>query len=105
MAGLPDGLATVIGEGGRRLSAGQRQRIALARAFLRDAPILVLDEPTAHLDARTAAEVADGLARVARGRTTLLIVHHASLAAQASKVITLQAGRVHATGLVSPVAA
>ncbi len=105
VAGLPDGLATVIGEGGRRLSAGQRQRIALARAFLRDAPILVLDEPTAHLDARTAAEVADGLARVAQGRTTLLIVHHASLAAQASKVIALQEGRIRRTDLASPVAA
>ncbi len=105
VAGLPQGLATVIGEGGRRLSAGQRQRVALARAFLRDAPILILDEPTAHLDARTAAEVADGLARVARGRTTLLIVHHASLAAQASKIITLAAGHVHATDAVPAVAA
>lgn len=96
VAGLPDGLATVVGEGGRRLSAGQRQRLALARAFLRDAPILVLDEPTAHLDAATAAEVGEGIARVARGRTTLLIVHHAALAAHASKVVTLEAGRVQA---------
>ena len=105
VAGLPQGLATVIGEGGRRVSAGQRQRIALARAFLRDAPILILDEPTAHLDAQTAAGVADGLPRVARGRTTLLIVHHAALAAQASRVISLQAGHVQGIDVVSPVAA
>jgi thiol reductant ABC exporter CydD subunit len=105
VAALPQGLATVIGEGGRRLSAGQRQRIALARAFLRDTPILVLDEPTSHLDAGTAADVAAGIARVARGRTTLLIVHHASLAAHASRIVTLESGRIRLGATAPQVAA
>ncbi|MGA2925987.1 MAG: thiol reductant ABC exporter subunit CydD [Solirubrobacteraceae bacterium] len=94
VAGLPDGLATVIGEGGRRLSAGQRQRIALARAFVRDAPLLILDEPTAHLDEDNAIAIADAIERLARGRTTLLIVHHESLAARAQRIVRIDAGRI-----------
>ncbi len=94
LAALPDGLATVIGEGGRRLSAGQRQRIALARAFLREAPILVLDEPTAHLDGANASSIADAIDRIGRERTTLLIVHHESLASRADRIITIGAGRI-----------
>jgi ABC-type multidrug transport system fused ATPase/permease subunit len=105
VASLPDGLDTVVGETGRRLSAGQRQRIALARAFLRDAPILVLDEPTAHLDEHSAASVGAAIERVAAGRTTLLIVHHPSLARRASRVVTLSAGRVVADYADEPVAA
>jgi thiol reductant ABC exporter CydD subunit len=96
---LPEGLATVIGEGGRRLSAGQRQRIALARAFLRDAPLVILDEPTTHLDADSAEAVGEAIVRLARGRTTLLIVHHESLARRADRIITLDAGEVLAPRL------
>ena len=89
---LPDGLQTVIGEGGRVLSAGQAQRLALARAFLADRPLLVLDEPTAHLDAATAADVDRAIARLAAGRTTLLVVHRPELAALADRVVRVAGG-------------
>ena len=78
---LPEGYATRLGERGTRLSAGQRQRIALARAFLRDAPILLLDEPTAHLDPASAAQVRSAVADLARGRTTLIVTHDPQWAA------------------------
>lgn len=93
---LPEGVETVVGDGGRRLSAGETRRIALARAFLRDAPLLILDEPTAQLDAETAAGVDDALVRLACGRTTLLIVHRPALAARADRVVELCAGRIAA---------
>lgn len=96
---LPDGLATRIGEGGRGLSAGQTQRVGLARAFLRDASLVVLDEPTAHLDADTAAAVGDAIARLAEGRTTLLIAHDAQLAARAEHTVTLEHGRAQVASL------
>jgi ATP-binding cassette, subfamily C, bacterial CydD len=91
---LPDGLETTIGEAGRRLSAGQRQRVALARAFLQDAPLLVLDEPTSHLDRDSAEAVGKAIERLAQGRTTLLIVHHPSLARRADRVVEIHAGRL-----------
>ena len=93
-ASLPRGLATQIGDGGRRLSAGEGQRIAVARAFLCDARLLVLDEPTAQLDAATAEQLGDALVRLAAGRTTLLIVHRPALAARADRVVELRDGRV-----------
>jgi ABC-type transport system involved in cytochrome bd biosynthesis fused ATPase/permease subunit len=89
-------LDTRIGEGGHELSAGEARRIALARAFLRDAPILVLDEPTAHLDAANAALIADAIHRLAQGRTTLLITHDAELAARADRVVAIESGRIAA---------
>ncbi len=95
---LPEGLETRVGEGGRGVSAGQAQRVGLARAFLRDASLVVLDEPTAHLDADTAAAVGDAIARLTEGRTTLLIAHDAALAARAECAVTLQHGRA----LVAP---
>jgi thiol reductant ABC exporter CydD subunit len=98
VASLPDGAATRIGEGGRRLSAGEAQRVALARAFLRDAPLLVLDEPTAHLDAENAQVVAAALERLAAGRTTLLIAHDPALAAGADRVVALLGGRLRERG-------
>ncbi len=92
---LPGGLDTRVGEGGRGLSAGQAQRVGLARAFLRDASLVVLDEPTAHLDADTAAAVGGAIARLAEGRTTLLIAHDARLAARAECAVRLDGGRAH----------
>ena len=77
-AALPDGLDTQVGEGGYGLSGGQAQRVAIARAFLKNAPLLLLDEPTAHLDPATEAEVLDSLRRLALGRTVLLASHSAA---------------------------
>ena len=77
----------MVGEGGTGLSAGQRQRVALARAYLRDAPILLLDEPTANLDAGTEAGVLDALRRLAAGRTVLLAAHRPALLALADRVV------------------
>jgi ATP-binding cassette, subfamily B, bacterial len=86
---FPDGYRSEVGERGVRLSVGQRQRIAIARAFLKDAPILILDEPTSALDLRTEATVVDSLERLMRGRTTFVVTHRLSLARQASRVIAL----------------
>jgi thiol reductant ABC exporter CydD subunit len=94
VASLPDGQATRIGEGGRRLSAGEAQRVAVARAFLRDAPLLVLDEPTAHLDAESAGAVAEAIGRLASGRTTLIVAHDPLLAAGADRIVALAGGRL-----------
>jgi ATP-binding cassette, subfamily C, bacterial CydD len=90
---LPLGLDTVVGDGGRRLSAGQAQRVALARAFLHGGGLAVLDEPTANLDAATATGIAGAIARLARRGTTLLITHDHSLAARADRVVELAGGR------------
>ncbi len=99
---LPDGLGTLIGDGGRRLSAGQRRRVGLARAFLRDAPLLILDEPTAHLDSDTAAQIAATLSQLLTGRTVLLITHDRSLHGLADQMVSLHDG--HAEASLSTVA-
>ncbi|WP_069171580.1 thiol reductant ABC exporter subunit CydD [Streptomyces griseus] len=89
VAALPDGTATVLGEDGAGLSAGQRQRLALARAFLADRPLLLLDEPTAGLDGETEAGIVDAVRRLAAGRTVLLVVHRPALLAVADRVVAL----------------
>lgn len=95
VAALPEGLGTRVGEGGRRLSAGQTQRLALARAFLRDAPLLLFDEPTAHLDEQTEREVAASVERLALGRTALLVAHRPELARRADRVVEVREGLIH----------
>jgi ABC-type multidrug transport system fused ATPase/permease subunit len=91
---LPEGYDTVVGEGGRPLSAGELQRIAVARAFLRDAALVILDEPTAHLDPVSAELVSDAVERLRAGRTVLLIVHRPELAARADRIVHLREGRI-----------
>jgi ATP-binding cassette, subfamily C, bacterial CydD len=86
---LPRGLDTVLSDDGAGLSAGQRQRIALARAFLRDAPIVLLDEPTANLDGATAADVMTAIRRLAHGRTVIIAAHRPELIAMAGRTIAL----------------
>jgi thiol reductant ABC exporter CydC subunit len=93
IASLPDGLATLVGEHGARLSGGQRQRLALARAFLADRPVLILDEPTEHLDQPTAMALTDDLLAAAQGRTTLFITHRPELMAAVGPVARLELGR------------
>ena len=91
---LPRGYDTPVGDGGRPLSAGERRRIGLARAFLREAPLVVLDEPTADLDHRSAEVVAEAVARLSTGRTVLLIAHRRELVDRADRVAVLDGGRV-----------
>src|SRR4029450_4743937 len=86
---LPRGYDTGVGEGGRGAGAGGPQRIALARAFLRDAPFVVLDEPTANLDSESAELVADAVDRLRDGRTVLLAVHRPELAVLADRIVPL----------------
>jgi ATP-binding cassette subfamily C protein CydD len=92
-ARLPDGLATMVGEGGYGLSGGEAQRVAIARAFLKNAPLLLLDEPTAHLDPATEADVLESLRRLALGRTVILASHAAAAHAFAGRRIDLRQGR------------
>jgi ATP-binding cassette, subfamily B, bacterial len=91
---LPEGYDTVLGERGESLSGGQRQRIAIARAILRNAPILILDEPLTGLDAETARDLVGTLRTVARGRTTLLIAHDALSLTMADRVLDLRDGKI-----------
>jgi len=91
---LPSGYETLVGDGGRALSAGERRRIALARAFVRDAPLVILDEPTADLDRRSADVVAEAVERLRAGRTVLLIAHRPELVEHADRVVSLGDGTV-----------
>jgi ATP-binding cassette subfamily B protein len=94
VASLPDGLATRVGERGVQLSGGQRQRIAIARAFLKDAPVLVLDEATSHLDAISEAQVRAALDTLMTGRTTLVIAHRLATIRAVDMILVLDDGRV-----------
>lgn len=92
-AALPDGLDTRVGEGGYGLSGGQAQRVAIARAFLKNAPLLLLDEPTAHLDPATEAEVLDSLRRLALGRTVILASHSSAAHSFSGRRLDIRNGR------------
>lgn len=91
---LPDGYETAVGERGVRLSGGQRQRLSIARAFLKDAPILLLDEPTSNLDATTERHIFESIDRLARGRTTLVVSHRLVTARRADRIVVLAGGRI-----------
>ena len=92
--GMEQGYDTPVGEFGARLSGGQRQRISIARAFLKNAPILLLDEPTSALDAETDAAIGEALANLSKGRTTVLVAHRFSTIMQADQIYVLEAGRL-----------
>jgi ATP-binding cassette subfamily C protein CydD len=91
---LPDGLETQAGESGWGLSGGEAHRVALARTFLKRAPLLLLDEPTAHLDAASEAEIIDVIRRAARSATTVVATHSPALLAACDRVVTLDRGRL-----------
>ncbi|MEU2741553.1 ABC transporter ATP-binding protein [Streptomyces sp. NPDC007095] len=95
---LPDGYDTMVGQRGRTLSGGQRQRLAIARAMIRDAPVLLLDEPTTGLDARSGLRVMDPLRRLMAGRTTVVISHNLLTVRDATRIVVLDHGRVLETG-------
>jgi subfamily B ATP-binding cassette protein MsbA len=91
---LPEGYGTVIGEAGVRLSGGQRQRLAIARALLKNAPILILDEATSHLDSESEALVQKALYNLMQGRTTLVIAHRLSTVTRADRIVVMEGGRI-----------
>ena len=91
---LPDGYNTVVGERGIRLSGGQRQRIALARAILKDPPVLILDEATASVDNETEAAIQRSLERITRHRTTIVVAHRLSTVRHADRIVVLEHGQL-----------
>jgi len=95
---LPQGYSTIVGERGGTLSGGERQRVSIARALLRNAPILILDEPTSALDAETEALVLEALGRLTRGRTTFIIAHRLSTVRQATRIVVLKDGAIAESG-------
>jgi ABC-type multidrug transport system fused ATPase/permease subunit len=94
ISALPHGYETMLGERGAKLSGGERQRVAVARAFLKNAPILILDEPTSSIDSKTEAVILDALERLMVGRTTFLVAHRLSTLRSVSKIIVLDHGRI-----------
>jgi ATP-binding cassette subfamily B protein len=94
IAALPEGYATQVGERGMMLSGGQRQRIALARAFLKDAPILILDEPTSSVDVKTEAAIIDAMERLMAGRTTFIVAHRLATLAHCDAIYAVDDGRL-----------
>jgi len=98
IARLPKGYETELGERGARLSGGERQRVSIARAFLKDAPVLILDEPTSAIDSRTEAVILDALDRLMEGRTTLMIAHRLSTIRNPDLILVLDRGRIVESG-------
>jgi ATP-binding cassette subfamily B protein len=94
ISALPDGYATVLGERGAQISGGERQRICVARAFLRDAPILILDEPTSSIDSKTEAVILDSLEELMEGRTSFMIAHRLSTVRHADQILVMNDGRI-----------
>ena len=95
---LPDGLETIIGEEGARLSGGEAQRVALARAFLKNAPLLVLDEPTSHTDPELEAALRSSIQELMRGRTTVIIAHRLETIRSAEQIIVVSGGKITQCG-------
>ena len=94
----PKGIDTELGQGGAGLSGGQRQRVAIARAFVKDAPILILDEATASLDAESEREIQEELDKLAQGRTTLIVAHRFSTIRNAHRILVFDYGRIVGDG-------
>ena len=94
----PQGFATLVGERGSRLSGGQRQRVSIARAFLKDAPILILDEATSALDTDTERSIQQSLGQLMKGRTTLIVAHRFSTIRDVDRVLVFDGGRIVADG-------
>jgi ABC-type multidrug transport system fused ATPase/permease subunit len=95
---FPDGYYTILGERGSNLSGGQRQRIAIARAFIRDTPILILDEPSTGLDAESTDQVLQALRKLMKGKTTIIISHELNLIRHADKIIVIKDGEIEQMG-------
>jgi ABC-type multidrug transport system fused ATPase/permease subunit len=91
---LPNGYDTLVGERGMKLSGGERQRISLARAFLKNAPTLILDEPTSSLDVHTEAAILETIQELMKGKTTFMIAHRASTLRNCNMILVLEEGRV-----------
>jgi ATP-binding cassette subfamily B protein len=94
IAGLPEGYYTLVGERGYRLSGGEKQRLAIARVFLKDPSIVILDEATAHLDSETEQLIQQALAEALRGRTSLVIAHRLSTIRAADQILVVDGGRI-----------
>jgi ATP-binding cassette subfamily B protein len=96
--GFPAGYDTQVGEHGLQLSGGQRQRIAIARALIKDAPIILLDEATAALDSESERHVQDAIAELCKGRTTIVVAHRLSTIMHADRILVIEGGRICETG-------
>jgi len=95
---LPGGYDTVVGERGATLSGGEKQRLSIARAFLKDAPVLILDEPTSALDSRTEGALLEALERLMKGRISFIIAHRLSTIRQATRILVLDRGKIVDSG-------
>jgi ATP-binding cassette, subfamily B, bacterial len=94
ISGLPQGYSTMLGEGGAKISGGERQRVCVARAFLKDAPILILDEPTSSIDSKTEGVILDALDDLMEGRTSFMIAHRLSTVRHADQILVMEHGRI-----------